>query len=84
MDKNPLAPLLRWLGVRSGTGSVDRITPQELKQRLDRGDHIEILDVRHWSEALASGDKLPGARWVERAGIESAVVPDGAYVLYCD
>jgi hypothetical protein len=61
-----------------------RINPQELKRRLDAGEAIEILDVRHWSEVLSSGEKLPGARWVERAQVLSEAAPERRYVLYCN
>ena len=29
---------------------MDEITPTELKQRLDKGDHIQIVDVREANE----------------------------------
>jgi len=79
---------MSWFGLsrlfqRPSAGSPERLTPQQLKQRLDRGDRLEIIDLRHWSQVLTSGEKLPGARWVERAKIESVVAPNGEYVLYC-
>jgi hypothetical protein len=80
MGGDLLTRVLGWLGIRR----VARITPQELKQRLDRGENIEILDVRHWGEVLASGEQLPGARWVDRPKAVAEMAPHRAYVLYCN
>jgi membrane protein DedA with SNARE-associated domain/rhodanese-related sulfurtransferase len=41
-----------------------RISPDELKARLDRGDTVIILDVRAADEVAAVPYSLPGAIWV--------------------
>lgn len=59
---------------------------QELKNRLDRGDNFELIDVREESE-FASGH-IPGAKGVGRGILErdiEGLVPDKGreVVLYC-
>ena len=58
----------------------------EIKQRLDRGDKIHLVDVREESE-FASGH-LPGAKHLSKGIIERDIekaVPDkdAEIVLYC-
>lgn len=65
---------------------IEQVTPQEVHERLDAGDRLELLDVREPDEA--SRGVIPGARNLSRAHFESRVedvVPDkGAeVVVYC-
>jgi molybdopterin/thiamine biosynthesis adenylyltransferase/rhodanese-related sulfurtransferase len=65
---------------------VTEAAPEAIKQRLDRGDHIELLDVREQDE-VAQG-AIPGARNLSRAHFESRVedvLPgkDAEVVVYC-
>ena len=65
---------------------VSRITVDELKQRLDRGEPIAIVDARSagaWSQADA---QIPGSIRVPPDQIEAhlrEVPKDRAVVAYC-
>jgi len=41
-----------------------RITPDELKARLERGERVTILDVRGDDEVAVAPHTLPGALWI--------------------
>ncbi|MDO5532765.1 molybdopterin-synthase adenylyltransferase MoeB [Sutterella sp.] len=41
---------------------IDSITAKELRARLDRGDRIELIDVREPHERAIA--KFPGAKWI--------------------
>jgi ABC-type nickel/cobalt efflux system permease component RcnA len=41
--------------------AIARITPEELKHKLDDGEHLMILDVRHQLEFEAEPKTIPGA-----------------------
>ncbi len=63
-----------------------RITPEELKRKIDRGEAVAIIDLRN---ALASGVervKLPGALHIlpeELAGRSHEIPRDRELILYC-
>ena len=42
-----------------------RITPDELKARLERGERVIILDVRGADEVACAPQALPGALWIK-------------------
>jgi membrane protein DedA with SNARE-associated domain/rhodanese-related sulfurtransferase len=42
-----------------------RITPDELKARLERGERVTILDVRGVEEVACAPEALPGALWIK-------------------
>ena len=42
-----------------------RITPDELKARLERGERVTILDVRGADEVACAPHALPGALWIK-------------------
>ena len=42
-----------------------RITPDELKARLERGERVTILDVRGADEVACASHALPGALWIK-------------------
>jgi rhodanese-related sulfurtransferase len=63
------------------------ITPEEAKQRLDRGDRIVFVDARNPTAWGSSDVKLPGALRIPLDDVQSHVseIPrDGATtVTYC-
>jgi membrane protein DedA with SNARE-associated domain len=65
--------------------SSNRMTPEELKGKIDAGDEITILDVRHPLEFEADPHVIPGARYFPLENLErfSAVPLDMAIVTYC-
>jgi 3-mercaptopyruvate sulfurtransferase SseA len=64
-----------------------RIAPEELKQKLDAGEEIMILDVRHPLQFKAEPQTIPGAIYLplEQLGQASRTFPsDREVVLYCN
>jgi len=66
---------------------VARITPQELRQRLEAGDtSVFIIDLRHAGELVADRRTLPGAlrMALEELDARHAEIPrDREIALYC-
>jgi rhodanese-related sulfurtransferase len=63
-----------------------RISPEALKQRLDAGEDITILDVRTRLAVEATPYVIPGSRWIEVAEIDahrSEVLRARELVVYC-
>ena len=64
-----------------------RIAPDELKRKIDAGEEITILDVRHPLQFMAQPQTIPGAIYLplEQLGQASHPIPrDREVVLYCD
>jgi membrane protein DedA with SNARE-associated domain len=65
---------------------VDRITPEELKRKLDAGENVVIVDLRGSLDFEAEPQTIPGARRVEAAaldGIRDELERAPEVVLYC-
>ena len=65
---------------------IARITPEELKQKLDAGEDIVVVDLRHSVEFEADDAKVPGAIHLDPEEIEQRHVDiprDRDVVLYC-
>src|SRR5712692_2710065 len=65
---------------------IARITPEELKQKLDAGEDVVIVDLRHSLDFEAEPITIPGAHRLDAAALEDAsdVIPhDREVVLYC-
>ena len=64
---------------------VARITPEELKQRLDAHETVMILDVRHSLDFEADPYVIPGALRMSLDQVEShpALSTDREIVVYC-
>jgi membrane protein DedA with SNARE-associated domain len=63
-----------------------RITPQELKERLDRGEDIVIVDLRSDLSYHAEGVKVASAIWISPDDFEKRFheIPRGRpVVMYC-
>lgn len=63
---------------------VERITKEQLKERLDRGEKPTILDVRLKYAYEHSTVKLPGALRVPPYAIESVSIPAGGDIVAYD
>ena len=67
--------------------AIARITPRELKLRLDRGEPVYIVDLRHAADFRVEHDSLPGAihstpdDLLERRDL---LPRDREIVLFCD
>ena len=65
---------------------IARITPQELKRRLDAGEDVVVVDLRHSVEFKADNAKIPGAIHLDPEKIEQChleIPRDRDLVLYC-
>ena len=64
---------------------IARITPDELKQKLDAGDSIMIIDVRHSLDFEADPYVIPGAlrMSLDQAESHPALSSDRETVVYC-
>ncbi|HEX3376082.1 MAG TPA: VTT domain-containing protein [Candidatus Acidoferrales bacterium] len=65
---------------------IARITPEELKGKMDAGENLIIVDLRHSLDFDANPETIPGALHVDAADMEEAysVIPrDREIVLFC-
>jgi len=65
---------------------VDRITPHELRERLEAGEAVTIVDLRQAVEYAATLARLPGAIRLDPAELAASpnLLPPGReVVLYC-
>jgi hypothetical protein len=64
---------------------VARITPEELKQKLDSGEEVMIIDVRHALDFEADPYLIPGTLRIPSEQLESypEVPKDREVVVYC-
>ena len=63
-----------------------RITPEELKERLDRGEEVFIVDLRHGTDVESDPRQIPGALHPAPDDLDArhAEIPrDREVVLYC-
>jgi membrane protein DedA with SNARE-associated domain len=78
----------KWIGRRRYIRGLEmaRISPEELKRRMEDGEKFSILDLRHSSDLEAEGGTLPGALHFppEELEVRHREVPrDRDIVLYC-
>jgi membrane protein DedA with SNARE-associated domain len=65
---------------------IARITPEELKQMLDQGHEVSIVDLRHSIDFEADPDVIPGALHLvpeDLAKNQDAIPRDRDVILYC-
>jgi membrane protein DedA with SNARE-associated domain/rhodanese-related sulfurtransferase len=65
---------------------IARITPEELKEKIDAGEDILVVDLRHALDFEANPETIPGALHIDAADLEEAyeVIPrDREIVLFC-
>ena len=65
---------------------IARITPEELKGKIDSGEDVIIVDLRHAFDFEAQPETIPGALHMDAAELEEAheVIPrDREIVLFC-
>jgi hypothetical protein len=64
---------------------VARITPEELKQKIDSGEDVMIFDVRHALDFEADPYLIPGTLRIPAEQLESypEVPKDREVVVYC-
>jgi membrane protein DedA with SNARE-associated domain len=65
---------------------IARIAPEVLKQRIEAGEDVMILDLRTALDAGTTPYVIPGARWVPTEALDGNLVDipaDRELVLYC-
>lgn len=65
---------------------IARITVDELKQKLDAGEQITIVDLRHSIDFEAEPEVIPGALHIEAKELEeenNRLPRNGEVILYC-
>jgi len=65
---------------------ISRISVDELKQKLDAGEELTIVDLRHSLDFEAEPETIPGARHLDSKELEnmsSALSGHGEVILYC-
>jgi membrane protein DedA with SNARE-associated domain len=65
---------------------IARITPEDLKRRLDAEEDVLILDLRTALDVAATPFIIPGARWIAPDALDerlSDISGDRELVLYC-
>jgi membrane protein DedA with SNARE-associated domain len=63
-----------------------RITPEELRAKMEKGEDVVIVDLRHLLSVESDPELIPGARWIDpdSLGQSFADLPrDREVVLYC-
>ncbi len=63
-----------------------RITPEELKQKMDRHEPVTVVDLRHSLDFLCEPSIIPGAIRIPLADLDKRseeIPPDQEIVLYC-
>lgn len=65
--------------------AVAHITPEELKRKLDAGENIVIIDVRHPSDIEADPYRIPGSISIPIDAVENhpALSNDREIIAYC-
>jgi rhodanese-related sulfurtransferase len=77
---------LQSLFARHHTASIQRISPEELRDSLGRGDRILLLDLRHPLDLLPDPRFIPGSIRVRPQDLErdGMIIPeDRQVVVYC-
>jgi hypothetical protein len=65
---------------------IARVSPYQLKRKLDAGEEVAILDLRTALDVAATPYAIPGSRWITAEALDEHVadVPrDRELVLYC-
>jgi rhodanese-related sulfurtransferase len=76
--------LRRWLFVRRLR--IARISPEDLKRRLEAGEDIAIIDLRTALDVAAAPYAIPGSRWIPVEALDehlSDIPRERELVLYC-
>jgi membrane protein DedA with SNARE-associated domain len=65
---------------------IARISPEDLKRKLDAGEDVAILDLRTALDVAATPYAIPGSRWITAEALDehlSDIPRDRELVLYC-
>jgi membrane protein DedA with SNARE-associated domain len=76
--------LRRWLFLRRLR--IARISPEDLRRKLEAGEDVAILDLRSALDVAAVPYAIPGSRWIAAEDLDdrlSDIPRDRELVLYC-
>jgi len=63
-----------------------RITPEELRAKMEQGERVTVVDLRHLLNVEADPQLIPGAKWIDPDSIDqhtAELAGDREVVLYC-
>jgi hypothetical protein len=63
-----------------------RITPEELREKMDSGEDLVVVDLRHLLSVEADPELIPGARWIDPDSLDAKsdeLLRDREVILYC-
>jgi membrane protein DedA with SNARE-associated domain len=63
-----------------------RITPEELHAKMESGEKVTVVDLRHLLSVEADPELIPGAKWIDPESIDqhtAELARDREVVLYC-
>jgi membrane protein DedA with SNARE-associated domain len=63
-----------------------RITPEELRTKMEQGENVVVVDLRHLLTVEADPELIPGATWIDPDTLDarSGELPhDREVILYC-
>lgn len=65
---------------------INRITPEELKEKMEAGEDVTVVDLRHSVDFEADPNTIPGAFYLPSEEFEQRyqeIPPDRELILYC-
>lgn len=65
---------------------MDRVTPEELRRRIEAGEDVMVVDLRHSADFEADGTTLPGALQLTPDTLDArfdGIPPDREVILFC-
>jgi len=65
---------------------INRITPEELKEKIEAGEDVTVMDLRHSMDFEADPSTIPGALYVPSEEFDQRyqeIPPDRELILYC-
>jgi membrane protein DedA with SNARE-associated domain len=65
---------------------IARISPEDLKRKLDAGESVAVIDLRSALDVAAAPHAIPGSRWIPAEALDehlSEIPRDRDLVLYC-
>jgi len=63
-----------------------RITPEELREKMDQGEDVVVVDLRHLLSIEADPQIIPGAKWIDPDSLDqhsADLSRGGEVILYC-
>jgi membrane protein DedA with SNARE-associated domain len=76
--------LRRWLFLRRLR--IARISPEDLKRKLEAGEDVAIIDLRTALDVAAAPHAIPGSRWIAAEALDehlTEIPRDRELIVYC-